>query len=172
MIQAKYTHTNLIAVDWRTLAKFYIEVLGCELVPPERDLRGEPVERGTAIPGVHLSGVHLRLPGVGSDGPTLEIFSYEPLAAAAAKKVNRPGFGHIAFAVEDIDAARAEVLAHGLPSGSAQFEPGCVIRRVQQEQYRCLQVEKDDHRDQPFADPVGGRGTARIFGRYGISGHE
>jgi predicted enzyme related to lactoylglutathione lyase len=113
MIQAKYTHTNLIAVDWRTLAKFYIEVLGCELVPPERDLRGEPVERGTAIPGVHLSGVHLRLPGVGSDGPTLEIFSYEPLAAAAAKKVNRPGFGHIAFAVEDIDAARAEVLAHG-----------------------------------------------------------
>ncbi len=113
MIQAKYTHTNLIAVDWRTLAKFYIEVLGCELVPPERDLRGEPVERGTAIPGVHLSGVHLRLPGVGSDGPTLEIFNYEPLAAAAAKKVNQPGFGHIAFAVEDIDAARAEVLAHG-----------------------------------------------------------
>ena len=113
MIQAKYTHTNLIAVDWRTLAKFYIEVLGCELVPPERDLRGEPVERGTAIPGVHLSGVHLRLPGVGSDGPTLEIFSYEPLAAAAAKKVNQPGFGHIAFAVEDIVAARAEVLAHG-----------------------------------------------------------
>ncbi|NMC86569.1 MAG: VOC family protein [Anaerolineaceae bacterium] len=112
-MQAKYTHTNLIAVDWRTLAKFYIEVLDCELVPPERDLRGEPVERGTAIPGVHLSGVHLRLPGVGSDGPTLEIFSYEPLAAAAAKKVNRPGFGHIAFAVEDIDAARAEVLAHG-----------------------------------------------------------
>jgi predicted enzyme related to lactoylglutathione lyase len=113
MIQAKYTHTNLIAVDWRTLAKFYIEVLGCELVLPERDLRGEPVERGTAIPGVHLSGVHLRLQGVGSDGPTLEIFNYEPLAAAAAKKVNQPGFGHIAFAVEDIDAARAEVLAHG-----------------------------------------------------------
>jgi predicted enzyme related to lactoylglutathione lyase len=112
-IRARYTHTNLIAEDWRRLAQFYIEVLGCELVPPERDLRGEPVERGTAIPGAHLCGVHLRLPGVGPDGPTLEIFSYEPLAAAAAKKVNQPGFGHIAFAVEDIDAARAEVLAHG-----------------------------------------------------------
>jgi predicted enzyme related to lactoylglutathione lyase len=112
-IQAKYTHTNLIAQDWRQLAQFYIEVLGCELVPPERDLRGDPVERGTAIPGIHLSGVHLRLPGGDANGPTLEIFSYEPMAETQAKRVNQPGFGHIAFAVTDIEAARTEILAHG-----------------------------------------------------------
>ena len=36
---ARYVHTNLIARDWRELARFYVEVFGCELVPPERDSR-------------------------------------------------------------------------------------------------------------------------------------
>ena len=112
-IQAKYAHTNIIAKDWRALARFYTEVIGCVPVPPERDLSGEPVERGTAIPGVHLRGVHLRLPGLGEDGPTLEIFSYQPEADAGVKAVNRPGLGHLAFLVDDVESARAEVLASG-----------------------------------------------------------
>jgi len=111
-IHAKYTHTNLIAKDWRKLADFYIEVFGCELVPPERDLRGDPIERGTGIPGVHLRGAHLRLPGYGDSGPTLEIFNYDPLAAEGVKAINRPGYGHLAFAVDDVEFACAEVLAH------------------------------------------------------------
>jgi predicted enzyme related to lactoylglutathione lyase len=112
-IQAKYAHTNIIAKDWRALASFYTEVIGCVPVPPERDLSGEPVERGTGIPGVHLRGVHLRLPGRGADGPTLEIFSYEPMVEGGVKAVNRPGLGHLAFLVDDVEAARTEVLAHG-----------------------------------------------------------
>jgi predicted enzyme related to lactoylglutathione lyase len=28
-IQAKYVHTNLVAEDWRGLARFYQEVFGC-----------------------------------------------------------------------------------------------------------------------------------------------
>jgi predicted enzyme related to lactoylglutathione lyase len=112
-VLAKYTHTNLIARDWRKLAKFYTEVFGCDLVPPERNLCGDPVERGTGIPGVHLHGAHLLLPGYGDSGPTLEIFNYEPLAAEGIKAINRPGYGHLAFAVENIESARAEVLAHG-----------------------------------------------------------
>ena len=39
-ITARYVHTNLIARDWRVLARFYQEVLGCVPVPPERDLSG------------------------------------------------------------------------------------------------------------------------------------
>ena len=112
-IQAKYTHTNIAARDWRALADFYIEVLGCELVPPERDLSGDPVERGTAVAGMHLRGAHLRLPGCGEDGPTLEIFNYDPMIEAELKAVNRCGLGHLAFLVQDIDAAVKEVLAHG-----------------------------------------------------------
>jgi predicted enzyme related to lactoylglutathione lyase len=35
MIQSpRYVHTNLIARDWRALAKFYTGVFGCEFVPP------------------------------------------------------------------------------------------------------------------------------------------
>jgi len=112
-IQAKYVHTNLVAKDWRKLARFYREVFGCTLVPPERDLQGEAIEQGTGLPGVHLRGAHLRLPGYEVDGPMLEIFSYEPMGIETSKAINRPGFAHIAFLVEDVESARALVLAHG-----------------------------------------------------------
>ena len=98
MIQdARYVHTNLIARDWRSLANFYCSVFGCAVVPPERDFAGPAIEAGTGIPGAVLRGVHLRLPGHGTDGPTLEIFNYSSLAEGTGAQVNRPGFGHIAF---------------------------------------------------------------------------
>jgi catechol 2,3-dioxygenase-like lactoylglutathione lyase family enzyme len=53
------------------------------------------------------------LPGYGNAGPTLEIFQYDPLAQRPDAAVNRPGFGHIAFAVDDVGAAREDVLAAG-----------------------------------------------------------
>lgn len=110
---AKYTHTNLIAEDWRTLANFYEQIFGCIPVPPERDFQGEALEAGTGIPGAHLRGVHLRLPGHGENGPTLEIFNYNILAGRGEIAVNRPGFGHLAFSVDDIGAARKAVLQAG-----------------------------------------------------------
>ena len=110
---AAYGHTNLIAGDWRSLARFYETLFGCVPVPPERDFRGTDLERGTGIEGSHLTGAHLRLPGHGDRGPTLEIFSYNILAERPATAVNRPGFGHIAFSVADVEAARAAVIAAG-----------------------------------------------------------
>lgn len=112
-IQARFVHTNLIARDWRRLARFYQEVFGCVPVPPERDLSGPWLERATGVPGAHIRGVHLRFPGHGDSGPTLEVFQYEPQAEAVSGAVNRPGLGHIAFAVDDVVAVRAEVLAAG-----------------------------------------------------------
>lgn len=110
---ARYVHTNLIAGDWRALAGFYRQVFGCVPVPPERHFKGELLEAGTRIAGAALEGVHLRLPGYGDDGPTLEIFNYNILKDRPPTAVNRPGFGHIAFAVDDVGAARAGVLAAG-----------------------------------------------------------
>jgi hypothetical protein len=86
----KYVHTNLIAADWRMLANFYQHVFGCVPVPPERDFQGEKLEAGTGIPSAHLRGAHLRLPGYGDDGPTLEIFSYNILEQHGKPAVNRP----------------------------------------------------------------------------------
>lgn len=113
MIQAKYVHTNLIAENWRALANFYQQLFGCTPVPPERDYSGDKLEAGTGIPGAHLRGVHLRLPGFSDNGPTLEIYQYEPSEPRLKSLVNRPGFGHIAFSVDDVHTARAQVFAAG-----------------------------------------------------------
>lgn len=109
----RYGHTNLIARDWRRLAAFYERLFGCVSVPPERDYRGPDLDRGTGVTGAALRGVHLRLPGHGPDGPTLEIYTYESLEDAPKPAVNRPGWGHIAFAVDDVESARATVLGNG-----------------------------------------------------------
>ncbi|HXX62833.1 MAG TPA: VOC family protein [Bacteroidota bacterium] len=113
IIKARYAHTNLIAQDWRALARFYQEVFGCTLLSPERHFQGEILERGTGVPGARLDGAHLRLPGYGEDGPTLEIFTYSTLKDRESTAANRPGYGHVAFAVNDVNEARAHVVAAG-----------------------------------------------------------
>jgi len=112
-LDARYVHTNLIAEDWRALADFYIRLFGCEVAPPERDYSGPLLDAGTGLEGARLTGVHLRLPGYGDQGPTLEIYSYNQLRDRPPVAVNRPGFGHIAFAVADVRAARQAVLEAG-----------------------------------------------------------
>ena len=112
-LNARYVHTNLIAHDWQTLAAFYQTVFGCTVVPPERDFQGRDLDAGTGLSGAHLRGVHLRLPGYGDNGPTLEVFNYNILKDRSTPAVNRPGFGHIAFSVDDVGAARNTVLANG-----------------------------------------------------------
>ncbi|HUN66019.1 MAG TPA: VOC family protein [Bacteroidota bacterium] len=115
MIHAvKYSHTNLIAREWRSLAEFYREVFGCIPVPPERHYAaGGDLARGTGVAESELHGVHLLLPGYGPDSPTLEIYSYTVSREAVTPAVNRPGLGHIAFSVADVAQARNEVLARG-----------------------------------------------------------
>jgi catechol 2,3-dioxygenase-like lactoylglutathione lyase family enzyme len=112
-IEARYVHTNVVARDWRALARFYQKVFGCVPVPPERDLRGAWLGAATGIPDARAEGLHLRLPGYGEAGPTLEIFQYVPEAGRPATAANRPGLGHLAFGVADVAAARDAVLAAG-----------------------------------------------------------
>jgi predicted enzyme related to lactoylglutathione lyase len=110
---ARYVHTNLIAREWRTLAAFYESVFGCVPVPPERDYSGPAFDAGTGVKGARLTGMHLRMPGAGAGGPTLEIFTYSTLVDAPPPAVNQPGFSHICFAVDSVEEARAEFLANG-----------------------------------------------------------
>ena len=112
-LHARYVHTNIVAKDWKRLARFYEEVFGCTVVPPERNLSGPWVERATGVPGAQMQGVHLRLPGPGNEGPTLEIFQHSREEERSPTAINRPGFAHIAFLVEDVKAAKEAVLAAG-----------------------------------------------------------
>ena len=82
---------------------------------PERELSGDWLSRGTGVPGARIVGAHYRHAWRRPDrrGPTLEIFQYDPPVEAPPPPANRVGFGHIAFAVPDVEQARAVVLAAG-----------------------------------------------------------
>ena len=110
---ARFGHVNVTSADWRRLAAFYTDLFGCELVPPERDYRGADLEAATGVPGAHLTGAHLRLPGHGTGGPTLEIYQYDALEPGRDARVDRAGWGHIAFQVADVDVALERVLDAG-----------------------------------------------------------
>lgn len=112
-MSVRFGHVNLTADDWRALAAFYVEVFGCEPVGPERDLEGEELARAVGLRSVRITGRHLRLPGLGPDGPTLEIFQYDPIEDRPRSVPNRPGYGHLAFQVDDVDATLERIVAAG-----------------------------------------------------------
>jgi predicted enzyme related to lactoylglutathione lyase len=112
-VSARFTHVNIVAKDWNKLASFYEEVFGCTPMPPERDISGKWLEDATGVPGAHIRGIHLRLPGHGPEGPTLELFQYGRAEARPETATNRPGFAHIAFAVDDVPAALEAVKRAG-----------------------------------------------------------
>ncbi|MFC1887093.1 VOC family protein [Thermodesulfobacteriota bacterium] len=108
-----YKHTNMIAKDWRALAAFYEDVLGCTPVPPKRNLSGAWLDKGTGVRNARFSGMHLRLPGCGENGPTLEIYQYEKNEPRPKPAANREGLSHIAFEVEDVEKAATDILNNG-----------------------------------------------------------
>lgn len=108
----KFVHTNLIAKDWKKLAQFYMDVFGCQPQHPERDLAGGWVDKLTNIIGVTIKGMHLVLPGY-EDGPTLEIFQYDPEVDNTDRHINKLGLGHIAFHVDDVEKVVSVLIKHG-----------------------------------------------------------
>ena len=132
-----------------TAAYVHVNIIGYVPLLPERDLSGKWLDRAAGMDGVHIYGIHLKLPGYGNDasggrdtsgteksgnvhisGPTLEIFQYNTpeknrvrekscIEKDALPSPDSPGFGHIAFAVDDVSAAVEAVFAHG---GSAVGE--------------------------------------------------
>ena len=63
-MQSRFAHINLIAKDWRRLARFYQETFGCVPVPPERELEGELLERATGVHGAAIRGGAPWAPGL------------------------------------------------------------------------------------------------------------
>lgn len=109
----KYSHTNIIAFDWRKIAGFYVNVFDCEFIPPERNLKGDWLSKGVGVKDAHINGCHLRLPGSDGHGPTLEIFSYDEMMVQAFKPSNHQGIRHLAFLTDDVQALTKKVMEHG-----------------------------------------------------------
>jgi catechol 2,3-dioxygenase-like lactoylglutathione lyase family enzyme len=108
-----FGHVSIVARDWRRLSRFYQSIFGCVPVPPRRKLSGAWLEAGTAVEGAELEGEHLRLPGHGPEGPTLEIYSYRCSLDKPGTAANRLGYGHLAFGVAGVEEALRRVVAEG-----------------------------------------------------------
>ena len=106
----RFAHTNIAAKDWKKIADFYINVFGCKIKPPQRNLSGGWLDKATGLTKAKLQGVHLLLPGHGDNGPTLEIFSYEDMYDTKLIMANCRGFTHIAFEVEDVNSTLQNAL--------------------------------------------------------------
>lgn len=109
----RYIHTNIIAKDASKLIDFYKSVLHCKSINETRDLRGVRLDRLTGLNEANITGENLLLPGYGEDHPTLEIFSYDLLQEAIAPEINRPGYAHIAFEVDDVETSLADIINAG-----------------------------------------------------------
>ena len=109
----RYAHTNIIARDSRKLIDFYMAVFDCRSNGQTCDLCGEWLDKLTGMPGAHIVGEHLVLPGFGDSYPTLEIFSYDTMIDMPAQRVNAYGFAHIAFQVDDVEETLKKLLSHG-----------------------------------------------------------
>lgn len=113
-IQARYAHTNLIVNDFARMVAFYKDVLGFTEAEPMRTQSSEAFARLTGLPGASILNQHLRFPGdTGNGGPTLEIICYNQQLPHDRPAANRPGFRHLCFNVDDVDAAFAAVIAAG-----------------------------------------------------------
>lgn len=109
----RYVHTNLVAKDWRKLSEFYINVFDCQPIYPQRDLSGTWIDKITKIEDVKIKGIHLNLPGY-EDGPTLEIFEYEPSNLRDSEPlINYQGYGHIAFHVDNVSYILKKLIEYG-----------------------------------------------------------
>jgi catechol 2,3-dioxygenase-like lactoylglutathione lyase family enzyme len=76
-------------------------------------LSGKWLDDATAIQNVHISGIHLRLPGFEEGSPSLEIFQYDENIEQQDRKINTEGITHMAFRVEDVDYVLQEILNYG-----------------------------------------------------------
>jgi len=112
--QMRFKHVNVTARDVVRLSKFYETVFGCKPRGPNEQMSGEIVYKVAGLPpNAELVGAWLSLPGVGDDGPSLEIFQYTEMHERPTPPVNQPGFGHISFEVSDIEETLNAVLAAG-----------------------------------------------------------
>ena len=99
----RFAHTNIVSINWKKLADFYVKTFDCKIVPPIRKQSGEWLEKGTGLQNAKLEGAHLLLPGYGENGPTLEIYQYANIENQEPILPNKRGFGHIAFEVDDFE---------------------------------------------------------------------
>ena len=136
-------HVNLVVTDLEGMTRFYEAMLGLK-VTKHVTISGEWVDQTVGLNGVNADVVYLDP----ENGPRIELIKYRAPElpgtghASQAKPLNEapnaPGFRHIAFRVDDIDALVAKLSSAGVqffsavqnvPESQVKY-PGGVRKRI------------------------------------------
>jgi catechol 2,3-dioxygenase-like lactoylglutathione lyase family enzyme len=121
---AEIFHTGLTVSNLERSIAFYRDLLGLELVT-QWDSSQPYLKTVVGYPDAELRIALLRLPksGAGVSGHHLELLEYRsPRGTRGDANTCNPGNAHVAFMVEDLDRAYAELRAQGVRFKSAPVE--------------------------------------------------
>ncbi len=105
-MQLRFHHTALIVRDYETSKAFYCDVLGLEVLAENYRAERESWKLDLAL----------------ADGGQLELFSF-PDPPARPSRPEACGLRHLAFAVDDIDAAVAYLKSKGVEVEPVRIDP-------------------------------------------------
>lgn len=108
-----FIHVNLICPDWEKLCGFYRTVFDCVNSGKQKDHQGRYKEQVIGVPGVHVAGQHVLLPGFQKDYPTLEIFTYSVPGRKQPCDENACGINCIGFSCEHPEAVAEQITSAG-----------------------------------------------------------
>lgn len=150
-------HVGLTVGDLDRSIRFYCTVLKCA-VRERAVIKGAEVETLTGVPGAVIHTADLALPR----GGMLELLQYlGPDRTVLAQRRFDAGHSHVAFTVDDVDAARLRALSAGAVNCSLPVtldEPGSSWDQVRV----CYALDPDGRtiefvqRPAPSAPAVGG----------------
>ncbi len=102
-------HIGITVSDIDRSISFYRDALGFEVGNKMR-VGGEMFEKVTGVPGAEIDIAFVRAPG-----QFLELLGYVKPEDRTASKLRAcdPGFMHVAFKVQNLDAVVASIKAHG-----------------------------------------------------------
>jgi catechol 2,3-dioxygenase-like lactoylglutathione lyase family enzyme len=106
-------HINLVVSDLEGMTAFYTTILGLS-VTKRVTISGEWIGRTVGLGDVHADVVYLDFP---AGGPRIELIRYNRPAMHRPPNVdlpNAPGIRHLAFRIDDIDAAAARLNRAGV----------------------------------------------------------
>jgi catechol 2,3-dioxygenase-like lactoylglutathione lyase family enzyme len=114
-------HTSLAVADLDEALRFYSEVLGYEVTLLARDMRDE-IASMVGIPGLSCDLAQCTSP---VSGHRLELIAFRGVPEDCDPRLPvRPGRAHVAYVVDDLDAAlSALVAAGGAPVGAVTDFP-------------------------------------------------
>jgi catechol 2,3-dioxygenase-like lactoylglutathione lyase family enzyme len=104
-------HTSYTVSDLDRSLAFYVGLLGCEVIW-QREIRDGYFRQIVGLPGAVVRAAQLRIPG---SPHVLELFEYvTPRGLPADVRNAHPGSSHIAWFVDDLPAAYAELAEKGV----------------------------------------------------------